>query len=460
MSSVILVPFRGPGAGVSDLSWGQQEIWAAMRAQESSLAGGSVAPMAEDQDIDYAVALLGYLMGRYPSFRTRLRFAADGKVAQILTDHGEAQLHIVDAPDEADPEQVAWTVRDEYVTTVFDYVNEWPIRMAVVRHRGAPTHLIAVHCHLALDAGGFRTVAADLARFPDVDMADRESTQDPLEQARWQQSAAGQRQHATVARHWRRLLGKVATERFAHTDDEQQPRHWRVASNLPAAHVAMRAIAHRLGQPDTSPVLMAAVAMALSQVTGVDPTVLQVIVNNRFRADLATTASPVAQSALCAINVANRTFDEVVDRAWRSLMSAYLNAYYDPTRMDELIAEIGRERGAEIDLDCFFNDRRDQPRREYAGPAPTQAELNAALGQTTLDWGPHSDAPAPRFYVHVLDTPDTIELITFADTRYLPPGDIAKFLTQFETILVEAAFTPPTNSDIPTGDPATTASHP
>ncbi|HEY3607848.1 MAG TPA: condensation domain-containing protein [Pseudonocardiaceae bacterium] len=458
MSSVILVPFRGPGAGVSDLSWGQQEIWAAMRAQESSLAGGSVAPLGEGQGIDYAVALLGHLMSRFPSFRTRLRFAADGTVAQVLADQGEARLRIVDAPDDADPERVAWTVRDEYVTTVFDYVDEWPIRMAVIRHRGVPTHLVAVHCHLALDAGGFRTVAADLARFPDVDMTDQEPAHDPLEQVRWQQSEAGQRQHATVARHWRRLLNKVATERFGHTDDEQRPRHWRVTGNLPAAYVAMRAIAHRLGQPDTSPVLMAAVAMALSQVTGVDPTVLQVIVNNRFRADLATTASPVAQSALCAINVADRTFDEVVDRAWRSLMSAYLNAYYDPHRMDELIAEIGRERGAEIDLDCFFNDRRDQPRREYSGPPPTKAELDAARGRTTLDWGPHSDAPAPRFYVHVLDTPDTIELITFADTRYLPPGDITRFLTLFETILVESAFDPTTPSDI--ADSATTAGRP
>jgi hypothetical protein len=405
--------------------------------------------MGEGQGIDYAVALLGHLMSRFPSFRTRLRFAADGSVVQVLADQGEARLQIVDAPDDADPEQVAWAVRDEYVTTVFDYVNEWPIRMAVVRHRGVPTHLVAVHCHLALDAGGFRTVAADLARFPDVDTADQEPAHDPLEQVRWQQGAAGQRQHATVARHWRRLLNKVATERFGHTDDERQPRHWRVTGNLPAAHVAMRAIAHRLGQPDTSPVLMAAVAMALSQVTGVDPTVLQVIVNNRFRADLATTASPVAQSALCAINVADRTFDEVVDRAWRSLMSAYLNAYYDPAGMADAVAEVGRERGVEIDLDCFFNDRRDEARREYTGPAPTRAELLAAQGKTTFNWGPHSDAPFTRFYVHIVDAPDTVELMTFADTRYLPPDHLSAFLARFEEILVDAAFDPAASTGVP-----------
>jgi hypothetical protein len=141
-------------------------------------------------------------------------------------------------------------------------------------------------------------------------------------------------------------------------------------------------------------------------------------------------------------------------------MSAYLNAYYDPHKMDELIAEMGKERGAKIDLDCFFNDRRDQPRREYTGPPPVEAELTAASGKTTLNWGPHSDAPAPRFYIHVLDTPNTIELITFADTRYLSPGDIAKFLTQFETILVEAAFNPATPTPIPAGTPTLAGGRP
>ncbi len=463
MSSVILVPFRGQGAGVADLTWGQSEIWAAMRAQESSLAGGSVAPMVDGQDIDYAASLLGYLMGRYPSFRTRLRFAPDGTVAQILADQGQAPLHIVDAPDDADPEQVAWTVRDDYVRTVFDYANEWPIRMAVIRHRGLPAYLVAVHCHLAMDAGGFRAVAEDLARFDAgeamPDQADA-ATQDPLAQVGWQQSAAGQRQHNTVARHWRRLLSKIPTSRFGHTDDERRPRHWRVTATMPAAHVAMRAIAHRIGQADTSPVLMAAVAVALAQVTGVDPTVFRVMVSNRFRPGLADTASPIAQSALCAIETTNRTFDEAVEKAWRSLMSAYLNAYYDPHQMANLIAEIGRERGAEIDLDCFFNDRRDQARREYTGLPPTMAELNAAQGQTTLEWGPHSDAPFTRFYVHVLDTPDTIELMIFADTRYLPPDDMAAFIVRFEEILVAAAFDPATPTNSATAHAAPVAGRP
>lgn len=451
MSSVLLVPFHGTGSGVAELSWGQSEIWAAMCAQESSLSGGAVAPLPAGKGIDYAASLLSYLMGRYPSFRTRLRFEPDGTVVQVLSDHGEAPLSIVDVADDADPAAEAENVRQEYVRKIFDYVDEWPVRMAVIRHRGQPIHVVAVHCHLAMDGGGFQNVAADLVRFDDnaPPPEDPEPALDPLAQVRWQRGPAGQRHHATVVRHWRRLLDRVATNRFGHTDDERDPRYWRVTASSPAAHVAMRAIAARVGRADTSPVLMAAVAVALAQVTGINPTVLQVVVNNRFRPGLATTASPVAQSALCVIDVGGMTFDEAVDRASRSLMGAYLNAYYDPTRMDEVIAEIGSERGTPIDLDCFFNDHRDARRGEYAGPAHTLDELRTAA-PATLTWGPHSDTPTPRFYVHVNDVPDAIELLVFSDTRYLPPRDLVACLSRFEEILVDAAFDP----TVPTGVPA------
>src|SRR6266568_6410424 len=371
MSSEILVPFHGPGAGVAELSWGQREIWTAMRAQESSLSGGSMAPLPEGKGLDYAASLLSYLMGRYPSFRTRLRFEPDGTVRQVLSDQGEIPLHVVDAPDDADPARVAETVRERYVATVFDYEHEWPIRMAVIRHHGAATHLVAVHCHLAMDGGGFQAVAADLGSFDDYQVrTDDEPVQNPIDQVRWQQGPAGRRHRAMVVRHWRKLLARVSTNRFAHTDDERRPRYWRVTGNSPAAHLAMRAIAGQVGRPDTSPILMTAAAVALARVTGISPSVLKVLVSNRFRPGMATTASPIAQSGLCAIDVGGDTFAEVVDRTSRSLMSAYLNAYYDPTEMDEVIAELGRERGAPIDLDCFFNDRRDQAGREYAGTPP------------------------------------------------------------------------------------------
>jgi hypothetical protein len=58
-----------------------------------------------------------------------------------------------------------------------------------------------------------------------------------------------------------------------------------------------------------------------------------------------------------------------------------------------------------------------------------------------------SDKPIERFFVHIQDTPDTLDVLAQADTRCLPPGDMQAFLDVFESVLVDAAFDPAT----PTG---------
>jgi hypothetical protein len=48
----------------------------------------------------------------------------------------------------------------------------------------------------------------------------------------------------------------------------------------------------------------------------------------------------------------------------------------------------------------------------------------------------------------------------FADTRYLPPDDMAAFVARFEEILVAAAFDPATPTNSPTADAAPVAGRP
>lgn len=44
-----------------------------------------------------------------------------------------------------------WT---DWPLTRFDFTRDWPLRMAVVRHRGACLHMAWVLSHLAADGGG------------------------------------------------------------------------------------------------------------------------------------------------------------------------------------------------------------------------------------------------------------------------------------------------------------------
>ena len=53
------------------------------------------------------------------------------------------------------------------------------------------------------------------------------------------------------------------------------------------------------------------------------------MVSNRFRPGFAGSVSPVMQSCLGVIEVADAPFEEVVRRAWQSALGAYKHAYYD-----------------------------------------------------------------------------------------------------------------------------------
>jgi hypothetical protein len=110
MAAPIIVPFRGDGGGVSDLTWGQRQIWQAMVDTNTSQSMSSAAPLRGKTAADIAVDL-EFLMRRHESLRTRLRFDDAGRPAQVISASGEIALHIIDAAG-ADPERVAGDLAD------------------------------------------------------------------------------------------------------------------------------------------------------------------------------------------------------------------------------------------------------------------------------------------------------------------------------------------------------------
>ena len=439
MANQILVQFRGEGSGVGPLTWGQRGVWRSISRQGSSQYVSGVAPAMPGITVDYLADSLGFLMGRHQSLRTRLVFDADGDPRQQVFESGEIALEIVDVGDE-DPATVADGVRDRYVSYDFDYAREWPVRMAAVCRDGVPTHLVAVYNHLAVDAHSLLALVDDvLARDPETGVAPGPVTAtQPLAQAAQQQTPAAQRQTDAALRHWGRVLRTVTPERFEQRDHEEDPRFWDLAYYSKAADLAMRSIAARLGT-DTSPVLLAAYGVAMASTIGRNPVVLQLAVSNRFRPGFAGAVCPIAQSSPCLLDLADITFDQAVARAYRAAMATYLNSYYDPLQRVALYEAINAERGAQIDVQVYFNDRRDQGRDDKSGPMPTAAEIRAALPASRLGWGPHSAVPQPTFYLDVDDAPDGVELTMTADTRYVSPEGMESFVRTLESTVVEAA---------------------
>jgi Condensation domain len=443
MEDQILVPFEGGDAGTADLTWGQWDIWPRMRFQKASFSVGGWIPLPGGTTVGGVAGDLRFLMCRYPALRTRLAFTADGRPQQVVAPAGEVRLEIVDA-GAADPAQVAADLHRRWDACVFDETREWPVRWAVVVSGGAVTHQVAVVSHLVVDGPSMVTMLQDLAARDPVsgEAAGPVTSLQPLALARWQATPAGKRKSDAALRHWERLLRAIPARRFAGSPDPRQPPYWQLTYDSPASHLASRLLAARTG---TSPstVLLAAFAIVIARVTGISPAVVQVVVNNRFRREIAGTVSPLCLHVPCVIDVAAASFDEVVSRAWQRAIGAYRLSYYDPRQRDELIARISRERGEKIDLECFVNDRRALDPLEPGGDLPTPAQVRAALERSTLTWGWRKTIPGQNLFMHVNNVPDTVNYYLSANTRYLSPADMEACLRGLEAVLVEAALDRP-----------------
>jgi hypothetical protein len=444
----IVVRFQNEDAGVDELAWGQWEIWSAMVRQGSWLPVGGTVALPAGTTVGDMVDELRWHLTRHQSMRTRLRFDADGSVRQAVAADGEVVLEVVDAGG-ADPASVAAAVEQRYRDEPFDYERDLPVRAAVICRDGVPTHLVEILCHLVTDAFGGAAMLADLSnRDPATGQATRPpSPMQPLEQVRWQRSPAGQRQNANALRYWERLLREIEPRRFRGSSDPRRPRHWEAEFDSPAMLAAVSAVARRTGA-DGSIVLFAAFAAAVARLTGVNPSVIQAVVNNRFWPGLADVVSPVNQTTLRVVDVGDATFDEVVGRVRRSMLSALKAGYYDPRQLDELVARVAAERGEELDLACYFNDRR-VTRTSEVGEEPTAEALRAGRQRTTFRWARQRDEPFERLFLHVEPSTASVRLTLCADTHFVSPADMRACLLGMEALTIDAALDPATQVRLP-----------
>ncbi|HEX6686379.1 MAG TPA: hypothetical protein VF062_26645, partial [Candidatus Limnocylindrales bacterium] len=244
-------------------------------------------------------------------------------------------------------------------------------------------------------------------------------------------------------RHWERVLRGVPAQRFSGPDERPAPRYWKAAFDSPAGELALRAVSARTGIEIPS-VLLTVFAVALVRVTGVNPVVVVLVVNNRFRRGLARTVCPLIQAGLCVIDVPDGTVDAAAAATRRRAITAYKYAYYDPVRREELIARVNEERGEAVDLECSLNDIR-LTGRDSLGPPPTPEQIRAALPRTSFEWTDRQDRqPYDKLYVTVEDVPDSMRLTAYCDSHYLSSDGLEALVRGMEEVAVSAALDPAT----------------
>lgn len=392
---------------------------------------------------------LSFMMSRHQSMRTTLSVPDDGPITQLVHESGKVRLQIIDLDDDADPLAVGkameagWQDHD----LEYDFANDWPVKWAILMHRGVPAYRVRALSHIVTDGFGVLALQADLAaRDPVTRAADGPITaMEPLEQTLWQASPQGQRRSQMAEQYWQRVLRTIPISRAPEPADKPAEQFWRLTFDSRAAFLAIQAIAARTGV-DTSPVLLAAFAAGLTKATGVAPAVPRVYVNNRFRPRLAKTVSPITQTSPCVIDVRGLTFDEAVRHTYYASLTAYKHGYFEPVKIRELVASVSEERGALVDVNCVYNDiRLDTPRDVRQTPGGP-AEIEAALPLSKLEWELRE---SEEDYCNVLiqDSPDTIHILMMVDAHYIARAQVEATFREMEAIVVRAAFDP----SVPTG---------
>lgn len=437
----VMVSFEDEAAGVEELTWGQREIYAAMVAQQSWFPIVVIRALSAATTIDDVAAEVRFCLGRYDAMRTRLVFGADGEPRQSVAGHGELAVEVFEAGD-GDPVEIAAEVARRYGDDDFDFARDWPVRIGLVLRHGRPSHLATVYCHLVLDASARAMLTRDLTeRENGTTGRPRGRGMAPAELARWERGDEARAASDASLRYWDRLLRAVPARRFVAPGDPREPRYWEAEFRSRALHLALRAISPRAAGA-TAP-LLAIFAVALHRVTGTDPVLTQVVVSNRFRTHLADVLAPVNQTGLFVLEVGDTTCAEALRRGRGRAMSAYKSAYYDPRRQAELVARVSHERGEDVDIACFFNDRRMTPAVDD-GPTPTEADVRAARADTTFAWRTRTDQPSERLFLHVEDVADTLCLTAWTDTHRFAPAHLEAVLREMEVVAVTAAFAPTT----------------
>ena len=442
------VEFAGAAAGTGPLTWGQQAIRQDMRDNRDQFTMWGVTDLPAGSTVAAAADLVRGLVVRHDALRSRL---CDGGQSQRVAGSGSLDLDIWTLPAGADAVDLARCIEHLVATwplVPFDFHDDWPLRTAVIRQRGACTHLVWALSHLAADGMANMMALRDLRRAMAGELAGDPQGPQLLDLAAREQEPSARGLSARAMTYWESQLANIPALTFGEPAgsgdrDRDGHRYWRIGFRSPAADLAIGAIARRTGT-DVSRVTLAVVMAAVARATGVAPLTANVMVSNRFRPGLADVFAPVAQNSVVTIDPAGVPVDQVVARARAATATSGMRACYDPGDLARLTARLDAERGYPARVSFRFNDQRALVRRagEAAPGGGSADEIGRKLAQTALTWEAPLDHLHDQVSIVVLNRLDVLSVILRCDLRSLPAAQAEALLRGIEEVAVEAAADP------------------
>jgi hypothetical protein len=453
----IPVEFTGERAGEGPLTLAQLDIYAWMTPDDAYAFLRAELPVPSVVSVDDVAEALAVLISRYESLRTtyvpgdvsvepRQRVAAAGVQLLEVCSLGEGQWGPRDRPAAGDA-LIRWLRESPDPARC-------PVRVAVAIAPDAGDRVVAcaaAFTHLAVDHGAIAILKRDFAGLLG-DPAPRwvgPAGHQPLDQAELEATPAERRRGEAALDQLREKIRRMPRCLYALPGARTSGGSLAVELSSVAAAMAVRQVAARTRTSRPS-IVLAAICAVIARRAGYPELVLPQVSSNRFEHHLVNYVGPLAQGTIATVQIAGRSFDELVGHTWTTVMEANRLGRYDTAKRDAMDELIGRERGLRPNHDPFFNSLVAESWSGLtAGVSFQPEEIDVALARTELRWRPMPDGRAPiRFTLNQID--GCLRLDAWSgDTGLVPRAELESVLLATERLLVAAAHGDVPGSRIP-----------
>ncbi|MFJ2778783.1 condensation domain-containing protein [Kitasatospora sp. NPDC087315] len=441
------VRFEGLAEETGPATWGQRTIWAPISWYAPDDHYFNIAlPLELRRPVEPEAfgASLRALLERHESLRTLYRLAPDGSLEQRLHGRGMLPVRLVPAPAGEPVATALGRVAAQDRAVRFELLGDGlPLRVSAVLVDGLVAGAVLTVAHIAADGTGAQVVRDDLRRLL-VQARRRPGTlpppppgRRPREQAAYEAGPqAAARSNAAIGLWTRQLAGIPASLWPEEAGPGEAERWWEGELVCPRLDSASRVAAVRTGT-SASAVVLAAVGVELGEHTGADAVPLKVIMGNRVSEAQRTAVGAFAQNGLVVLGTSG-DFDELAQRAWRSQMQTFRHGHYDPGALAAAVAEEGKRRGTELDLNALFNDHREPDRPPGGGAAPEQGDPDG-LPAGRFGWRSRWARQDCKFFFGLAHRDGEALATLLVDTRYFPAAEVEPFLRAVEERVTRAA---------------------
>jgi hypothetical protein len=452
----IPVEFAGERAGDGPLTLGQLNVyaWVSDKPEDVYAILCVELPVPATVSVDDVAEVTAVLIARHESLRTtylpgeppRQRVVAAGVQLLEICSLGEGQ----------------WTPRDR--PAVADALVRWlrespdpgrcPVRVAVAVAPDAGDRVIAcaaAFSHVAVDHDAIGILRRDFAELLG-DPARRQAGppgHQPLDQAELEATPAERRKAETALDYLLEQSWRIPRCLYAVPDARITGESLVVELSSVAAAMAVRRVAAR-SRASRPSIVLAAICAVVARRANYRELVLPIVSSNRFERHLVNYVGSLAETSIATVEIAGKSFDELADHTWTTVMEASRHGRYDTVKraaMDELTEH---ERGLRLTYGPLFNSLVPESWSGLtAGVGFQPEEIDLALAQTELRWRPMPVSELPiRFTLNQID--GCLRLDAWSgDTGLVPRTELESVLLAAEHLLVAAAHGDVPGSQIP-----------